>query len=251
MSNLELLKGETPASADLAVVLDGRAADDRAEKVDRAGGDGSGLGDASLAAAELTAGLVEVRPHAGLPLLAEMVVGELLLKRPSAGRPAELHPILKLPTPQHPPKFNPSKSKFSVSFESDSRVTCLVVLDRHCVPRGALAAVYGLSQRKFDSVTLVRAVFVGDDGEFEQRRTYKVGGDGRACRLVSRRRAEFAGCWLRDTEAALWASRPSRDCGGLALGVPHHTATPQQHPAHIMMIVDTHERSVGVFSGNK
>lgn len=74
MTNLELLEGETTTSTNLAVVLDGRAADDRAESLNRARGNSSSLGNASLAAAELTTGLVEVGAHAGLPLLAEMVL---------------------------------------------------------------------------------------------------------------------------------------------------------------------------------
>jgi len=76
---LELLEGESTASTNATVVLDGGAADNGAEEVDGAGSDSSGLRDTGLSAAKLTTGLVEVSPHAALPLLAEMVVGDLLV----------------------------------------------------------------------------------------------------------------------------------------------------------------------------
>ena len=56
-THLQLSKGETTASADAAVVLESGAADDRAELVDGAGSDGSGLSSASVAASLLLAGL--------------------------------------------------------------------------------------------------------------------------------------------------------------------------------------------------
>jgi hypothetical protein len=46
-SYLQLSKGETTASADAAVVLDGRASHDGAELVDGTGCEGGGLGLAS------------------------------------------------------------------------------------------------------------------------------------------------------------------------------------------------------------
>lgn len=76
--NLELLNGESTTSTNATVVLDGRAADNGADEVDGTGSDSSSLGNTGLSATKLTTGLVEVSPHAALPLLAEMVVGELL-----------------------------------------------------------------------------------------------------------------------------------------------------------------------------
>jgi len=60
-AHLELGEREATASADAAVVLDGRAADDGAELVDGARGDGGGLGLTSLATAKLAAGLFHRR----------------------------------------------------------------------------------------------------------------------------------------------------------------------------------------------
>jgi len=77
-TNLELLEGETTTCPDAAVVLDTGASNNRAEEVDGTGSNSTRLGDACLATTELTAGLVEVGPHATLPLLAEVVAGELL-----------------------------------------------------------------------------------------------------------------------------------------------------------------------------
>jgi len=98
-SYLELSQGETTAGASPPVVLDGRAADDGAEPVDGTGGDGGGLGLASVPAGQLLASLwkkpiseslsiisnsspslgcrvspylVEVRAHPALPILAEV-----------------------------------------------------------------------------------------------------------------------------------------------------------------------------------
>lgn len=56
-SYLELSEGETTASTDLAVVLDGRASDDRAKLVDGAGGSGGSLGLTSDSAGSLLASL--------------------------------------------------------------------------------------------------------------------------------------------------------------------------------------------------
>ena len=59
-TNLELLKGEATAEAELGVVLDGLAVDDRAEEAaGRARGDGGSLGLASQATGLLLRGLVE------------------------------------------------------------------------------------------------------------------------------------------------------------------------------------------------
>jgi hypothetical protein len=76
---LELSQAETTAGADAAVVLEGRAADNGAELVDGAGSDGGSLSSASVAASLLLAGLVEVHADAALPILAEVVVGDLLV----------------------------------------------------------------------------------------------------------------------------------------------------------------------------
>lgn len=54
---LELLEGETAASAYAAVILDGRASDDGSQLVDWARGDLCGLGLASLPTADLAGGL--------------------------------------------------------------------------------------------------------------------------------------------------------------------------------------------------
>lgn len=56
-SYLELSEGETAAGADLAVVLDGRASDNRTELVDGAGSQSSGLGLTGGTARSLLAGL--------------------------------------------------------------------------------------------------------------------------------------------------------------------------------------------------
>lgn len=56
-SSLELGQGEATASTDLAVVLDGRATDNRAQQVNGAGSDGGGLGLARDTTAVLLAGL--------------------------------------------------------------------------------------------------------------------------------------------------------------------------------------------------
>lgn len=56
-THLQLSQGEATTGTDLAVVLDGRAADNRAQAVDGPRGDGGGLGLAGDAAAVLLAGL--------------------------------------------------------------------------------------------------------------------------------------------------------------------------------------------------
>ena len=59
LSYLELSKGETAASTDLAVVLDGRASHDRAQLVDGARGESGSLGLTSGASRSLLPGLVQ------------------------------------------------------------------------------------------------------------------------------------------------------------------------------------------------
>ena len=67
-SNLQLGQGEAAAGAHAAVVLDCRAANDGAELVDGARGDGGGLGDAGGAATVLAAGLSESQMEATMVL---------------------------------------------------------------------------------------------------------------------------------------------------------------------------------------
>lgn len=54
---LQLSQGETTASTNTAVVLDGGAAHNGTQLVDGTGSDGSGLGDTVLTSAVLTTGL--------------------------------------------------------------------------------------------------------------------------------------------------------------------------------------------------
>lgn len=79
LSSLQLLQGETTTSTNAAVVLLGRASDNGAELVDGAGSDSGSLGDPGVPPAELAARLVEVRADALLPVLPEVVVGDLLI----------------------------------------------------------------------------------------------------------------------------------------------------------------------------
>lgn len=72
---LELGEGESAASANLAVVLDGGATDSGAEKVQRTRSQLLGLRDACLTTNLLLGGLVEPRLHKALPILVEMAVG--------------------------------------------------------------------------------------------------------------------------------------------------------------------------------
>lgn len=73
-SYLELLQSETSASARAAVVLDGRALNDRSETVGRAGSNASSFGDTSITTAVLAAGLLEVHLHPALPVLVEVPI---------------------------------------------------------------------------------------------------------------------------------------------------------------------------------
>lgn len=77
--SLQLVQGEATAGTDLAVVLDGGAADGGAEGLDGAGGNEGGLGDTGGAAALLAAGLVEPGPDAAGPLLVEMAIRKLVV----------------------------------------------------------------------------------------------------------------------------------------------------------------------------
>lgn len=78
-SYLQLHQGESSTGAGAAVVLDGRASDNRSQLVDRSGRDGSGFGETSGSTSRFAAGLVEVHADAALPVLVEMVVGQLLV----------------------------------------------------------------------------------------------------------------------------------------------------------------------------
>lgn len=73
-SLLELGQGEPTTLTNLPVVSHGLAADCGAEEVERAHAQSSGLGLASLAAAELAPRLIEPGAHPLLPVLPEMVV---------------------------------------------------------------------------------------------------------------------------------------------------------------------------------
>lgn len=73
---LELSQGEAATSANLAVVLDGRATNGRAQQVERARGDLLGLGDTGLATQALLGRLVEPGLHTALPVLVEVTVGD-------------------------------------------------------------------------------------------------------------------------------------------------------------------------------
>lgn len=76
---LQLSKGETPSGTDTTVILDGRTSDDGSETVGRTRSDGGGLGQTSSAASRFATWLVKVHTHSTLPVLVEMVVGELLV----------------------------------------------------------------------------------------------------------------------------------------------------------------------------
>jgi len=77
--SLELGERETTSSTKLHVVLDGWASDSWSQLVDWARSELCGLRSTSIAARDLLAGLVEVRPDPALPILSEMVVRELLV----------------------------------------------------------------------------------------------------------------------------------------------------------------------------
>jgi hypothetical protein len=113
-TNLQLLKGETTTGADAAVVLDGGASNNRAKEVDGTGSNSSRLGDAGLTTAELATGLVEVGPHAALPLLAEVGAGELLYSEKKSRPSASITTISRSDTniPSRLPPFSSATSSF-------------------------------------------------------------------------------------------------------------------------------------------
>jgi hypothetical protein len=113
-TNLQLLKGETTTGADAAVVLDGGASNNRAKEVDGTGSNSSRLGDAGLTTAELATGLVEVGPHAALPLLAEVGAGELLYSEKKSRPSASITTISRSDTniPSRLPPFSSASSSF-------------------------------------------------------------------------------------------------------------------------------------------
>jgi hypothetical protein len=77
---LELLKSESTTSTELGVVLDGRATYGRAEKaIDGSRGDASSLLDTCDSSRLLAAGLIEPSLDTALPVLTEMLVGQLIV----------------------------------------------------------------------------------------------------------------------------------------------------------------------------
>jgi hypothetical protein len=77
---LELLKGEATTSSELGVVLDGRATDSGAEKaIDGSRSDASSLLDACDSSRLLATGLIEPGLDTALPVLTEMLVGQLIV----------------------------------------------------------------------------------------------------------------------------------------------------------------------------
>eukprot|EP01084_Bolivina_argentea_P086974 157153_1 len=79
LGGLKLGKSETTASTHTHVVLDGGATDGGAQEVDGAGSHLLGLGDASVTASLLLGGLVEPGHNVTLPVLAEVLVLDLLV----------------------------------------------------------------------------------------------------------------------------------------------------------------------------
>lgn len=79
LSYLQLNQGETSTGSRTTVVLDGRASDDGSQLVDGSGSDSGGLGQTSSSSSRLAAGLVEVDANSTLPVLVEVVVGQLLV----------------------------------------------------------------------------------------------------------------------------------------------------------------------------
>jgi len=74
----QLLQGEAPACTDTAVVLDCWASNNWSQLVGWTRSNGSSLGNPGVPPAELTARLVKVSADTSLPLLSEVVVGDLL-----------------------------------------------------------------------------------------------------------------------------------------------------------------------------
>lgn len=81
LCSLQLLQGETPASSNTTVVLDGGASDNWSQLVNWAGSQSSCLSNPGISPTELAAWLVEVSADASLPLLSEVVVGDLLERK--------------------------------------------------------------------------------------------------------------------------------------------------------------------------
>lgn len=72
--SLELGQGETSASSDLSVVLDGWASNHWSQGIDRLWGNLSGLGSSCLSSGQLLAWLVKVHSDTLLPVLSEVVL---------------------------------------------------------------------------------------------------------------------------------------------------------------------------------
>jgi hypothetical protein len=78
-SYLQFNQSESSTSSGATVVLDCRASNDGLEFVDRSGSDGGGLGQTSSPSSRFAAWLVEVHADPALPVLVEVVVGQLLV----------------------------------------------------------------------------------------------------------------------------------------------------------------------------
>lgn len=78
-SYLQLLQRESSTSSSTAVVLQRRTSHNRSELIDRSWSNSSRLGQTSSSASRLAAGLIEVHADTTLPVLVEVVVGELLI----------------------------------------------------------------------------------------------------------------------------------------------------------------------------
>lgn len=79
-TNLEFLKGEATTSSELGVVLDGRATDGGAEKaINGSRSNTSSLLDACDSSGLLATGLIEPGLDTALPVLTEMLVGQLIV----------------------------------------------------------------------------------------------------------------------------------------------------------------------------
>lgn len=79
-TNLQFSHGETTTFADLGVVFNSLATDSRVqETINRAGRNAGSLLDSVLSASELTTGLIEPGLDAELPILSEMLVGQLVI----------------------------------------------------------------------------------------------------------------------------------------------------------------------------
>jgi hypothetical protein len=80
ITNLELLKGEATTSTKLGVVLDGGATDSWAKKaINGSRSDASSLLDACNSSRLLATGLIEPGLDTALPVLTEMLIGQLIV----------------------------------------------------------------------------------------------------------------------------------------------------------------------------